>query len=239
MASLTCFNRYFIPHWSMVVLAVLISALFIYLGTWQLQRAEEKRVMLAAFQHLTKQPPLVWQVSMKPKQYQRILVKGHYLSQNFLLDNQHYDHQFGYNILTPFMLNDGKVLLIDRGWVKGDLNRHNLPTISFPQGSLQLIGQVYYPSSKNWVLGQVLEEKNPNLIITEQIDVLQISQFLHKSIVPFIIRLDKLAENGYLREWKVVAMSPARHKAYALQWFAMAFAIWLIFIGLNLKKING
>ncbi|STX28118.1 Uncharacterized conserved protein [Legionella beliardensis] len=238
MASLTCFNRSFTPNWLLALVVILISALFIYLGMWQLRRAEEKNLMLAAFQKQATQPPLTWQPGIKLKQYQRITVKGHYLTQNFLLDNQHHQHQFGYNLLTPLVLADGKVILIDRGWLPGDLNRRNLPTVSFPEGELQLAGQVYYPSSKNWVLGQNLEVKSANLALVEQIDVSQISQFLHKFVYPFIIRLDKLEEGGYVREWAIVSMPPARHKAYALQWFTMALVIWLIFIGLSVKKTN-
>ncbi|STX50601.1 Uncharacterized conserved protein [Legionella busanensis] len=238
MASLTCFHRRFTFNWLMIMGVIFSSSFFIYLGIWQLNRAHEKKSMLITEKYLSEKSPIKWQVNSNPKQYQQIIVQGQYLPQNFLLDNQHYEHQFGYNVLTPLLLSDGKVILIDRGWIKGDLDRRKLPTITFLNKSLQLLGQVYYPSSKNWVLGQILEEKTPNLAVIEQIDPVKISQFLHKSVYPFIIRLHKLEKNGYIREWAVISMPPARHKAYALQWFAMALAIWVIFIGLNLKKTN-
>ncbi|MGQ3888085.1 SURF1 family protein [Legionella sp. CNM-1927-20] len=238
MASLTCFHRRFTFNWLMTLGVVLLSSFFIYLGLWQLKRAEEKKTMLMAEKHLSAEAPIRWQTNIKPKQYQQIIVQGQYLDQTLLLDNQHHQHQFGYDVLTPLLLSDGKIVLIDRGWIKGDLDRHKLPTITFPHKSLQLLGQVYYPSPKNWVLGQTLEEKRPNLAVIEQIDPAAISQLLHKSVYPFIIRLNKLAEDGYIRDWAIISMPPTRHKAYALQWFAMALVIWLIFIGLNLKKTN-
>ncbi|WP_019216188.1 SURF1 family cytochrome oxidase biogenesis protein [Legionella tunisiensis] len=61
---------------------------------------------------------------------------------------------------------------------------------------------------------------------------------MHKSVYPFIIRLDKSEADSYVREWAVVAMPPERHYAYALQWFAIAFVILILFIALNLKKTN-
>lgn len=74
------------------------------------------------------------------------------------------------------------------------------------------------------------------MAVVELLDVHLISQFLHKSVYPFIIRLNNHADNGYLREWPVVAMAPERHYGYALQWFAIALVILILFIALNLKK---
>ncbi|WP_131781054.1 SURF1 family protein [Legionella gresilensis] len=238
MASLTCFYRRFTFNWLWIIGVIFLSSFFIYLGIWQLNRADEKKNMLIREEYLSAKAPIKWQTNIKPQQYQQITVQGQYLPQTFLLDNQHHEHQFGYNVLTPLLLSDGKVILIDRGWIKGDLDRRKLPTITSLNKSLQLLGQVYYPSSKNWVLGQILEKKTPNLAVIEQIDSVKISQFLHKSVYPFIIRLNKLEKDGYIREWAIISMPPGRHKAYALQWFAMALVIWLIFIGLSLKKTN-
>ena len=61
-------------------------------------------------------------------------------------------------------------------------------------------------------------------------------QFLHKFVYPFIIRLDQQQPHGFLRDWPVVSMPPARHYGYAVQWFSMALVVFLIFISLNLKK---
>ena len=63
-----------------------------------------------------------------------------------------------------------------------------------------------------------------------------IRQFLLKSVYPFIIRLSPQAEYGFVRDWPVVAMSVERHFGYALQWFAIALVIIILFIVLNVKK---
>lgn len=84
--------------------------------------------------------------------------------------------------------------------------------------------------------GAGLRREKNNVTIIERIDTKLIGQFLHKSVYPFIIRLDKANAQGYVREWSIVAMPAERHYAYALQWFAMAFVILILFIALNLKK---
>ncbi len=236
MPSLTCFNARFTPSWGISLLAVLMILLFTRLGFWQLQRADEKTHMLSSHREFAKQTPILWQASSKlPKQYQQIKVQGHFLPKVLLHDNQHYQHQFGYHVISPILLVNGRVVLVDRGWVAGDVSRQILPITNAPVGRVKIVGSVYYPSEKNWVLGQVIEEKRKDLAVIELIDTQLISQVLHKSVYPFIIRLGDHEAGGYIRDWSIVAMPPMRHYAYALQWFAMALVILILFIALNIR----
>ncbi|WP_347252059.1 SURF1 family protein [Legionella sp.] len=238
MVSVTCFNRCFTLNWRIAMLAFLMILFFTRLGFWQLARAEEKKHMLITQASYAKQRPLVWKAEMNiPQQYQQVEIEGNYLPTIFLLDNQHYHHQFGYHVLSPVQLNDDdKVVLVDRGWIAGEVNRQVLPEVIVPTTLMKLTGYAYFPSEKNWVLGQSYEKRTANVTIIERIDTKLIGQFLHKSVYPFIIRLNKEAAQEFVREWPVVAMPPERHYAYALQWFAMALVILILFIALNLKK---
>ncbi len=223
----------------MLFLTLVFFLFFMRLGFWQIQRADEKTEMIAAQKVQEKQDAVVWTPTKNlPLQYERVEVKGKYLPQVFFLDNQHQKHQFGYNVLSPLALSDGSIILIDRGWVPGELTRRVLPNIKSPSGVLELEGSAYFPSKKQWVLGPAFEEKGVNVTIIERIDDQLISKILQKSVSPFIIRLDKQDSNGFVREWETVSMPPQRHLAYALQWFLMALVVLIIFVALNLKKKN-
>ncbi len=235
MFSLTGFTFRFTPGWRMSLLAFLAILLLTRLGFWQLQRAAEKKHMLSDHREFAKQAPMLWQAGSKlPAQYQPVTVQGHFLPKVLLLDNQHYQHQFGYHVISPFLLANRQVILVDRGWLAGDVTRQTLPEMDLPKGFIHLVGSVYYPSEKNWLLGQLIEKERADLVVVELIDTQLIGQFLHKSVYPFIIRLGKQEANGYVREWAIVAMPPQRHYAYALQWFAMALVILILFIALNI-----
>lgn len=223
----------------MVVLTVLFIALFMRLGFWQIQRANQKKQMLVAEQSLAKQEPIRWTGGEAlPIQYQRIRIKGYYLPEVFLLDNQHQQHQFGYDILSPVVLGDGAIIMVDRGWVLGDNSRRLFPKVDTPEQLIEIQGKVYFPNKNQWVLGENLEKKSAKLTIVEILDTKIFSQILQKKVYPFIIRLDKQQSHGFIREWPTVSMPPDRHLAYALQWFAMALVIFIIFVALNLKKKN-
>lgn len=236
MISLPRFQYRFTPKWLMCLITSLAIILLTSLGCWQLRRAQEKTDMLSRQQDQAQQHTSEW--VDKPGQYQRIAVKGTYLSQNYLLDNQYHEHQIGYNVLSPLLIDKQRVVIIDRGWVPANNNRQQLPQIESPSAEQTLSGQAYYPSDKTWVLGETVERQTGNITLVESPDIKIISQLLHKPVYPFIIRLDKSEANGYVREWQVVSMPPERHKAYAVQWFAMALLALVLFIILNLKKID-
>jgi len=237
MQSLTGFKVSFTPQWRMALLALLLIVLFMQLGFWQIQRAHEKKHMLNEHYVLSKQLPRSWSPTNKPpQQYEPLIIEGHFLPHVFLLDNQHQQHQFGYDVISPLVLANGGVILVDRGWIGGDVTRQRFPSVSKPMGQMKIKGTAYYPSAKNWLLGESLEKKKTQMAIIELVDVTLISQFLHKSVYPFIIRLSSEESHGYVRNWSIVAMPPERHYAYALQWFVMALAILILFVVLNIKK---
>ncbi len=237
MPSLPFFNRRFTPSWQMTLLALCFILLFLRLGFWQIQRAHEKEKMLANYAARLHQMPVHWGPDKPfPEQYQNISVSGHYLPDVFLLDNQHYQHQFGYHVLSPLLLDNGEVIMFDRGWIRGDPTRQQFPDLQTLQTTMHLKGSAYYPTVTGWALGPMLEKKGKHLTIVEQIDTKKLSQILQKRVYPFIIRLDKAQAHGFVRDWAVVSMPPERHLAYALQWFSMALVILIIFIALNLKK---
>lgn len=237
MPSLTCFKWRFTPQWPMIFLALASIALFVRLGFWQIHRADEKKSMLAAQASLGRQMPKVWHAEQPlPLQYQRIQITGHYLPDVFFLDNQHHEHAFGYDVLSPMQLDNGHIIMIDRGWVKGENTRRIYPAVKTPIDSMVVQGSAYFPSNNQWVLGADLEKIASNVTVIERVDVNLLSQILQKKVYPFIIRLDKEDAYGFVREWAIVSMPPERHVAYAIQWFAIALVILILFISLNLKK---
>lgn len=238
MPSLTRFHIRFTPSVAMILITLIAVIFFARLGVWQLSRAHEKQVMQEKHAMFAKQSVKEWVPNEPlPLQYQQVRINGIFLPSIFLLDNQSRQHQFGYDILSPFLLQNGKVILIDRGFVVADVQRLIMPQIDIPYGSQSIQGSAYYPSEKHWLLGTAVEKKQANLMIVELIDTKEISKVLHKSVYPFIIRLDSKEKHGFTRDWPIVSMSPSRHYGYAMQWFAIAVVIFIIFIALNVKKL--
>lgn len=234
-SSLMHFKYHFTLKWPLLLFTLIAGLLFAWLGVWQLERAAEKKQLLRTAAKEAKQIAVIWRAdSENPKPYQSIVVECDALPQFVLLDNQHYQHQFGYQVLTPCKLSEGQWVFIDRGFIAGDVSRQSWPQLTLPSGRVRLQGQVYYPTKTPWTLGPAFE-RHGQVVLIEQLDTQLLGQILHKSVYPFIIRLDKNEANGYVRAWPIVSMSPERHQAYALQWFLLAL-VALIIIVWNLKK---
>ena len=172
MVSLTRFQCNFIANWRFGVLTALVCLFFVQLGLWQLKRAHEKEEMLVAEHRLLLQAPIDWPTNdiKAPLQFQRLHVQGTFLKVTLLLDNQHYQHQLGYNVLSPLLLTNGKVALIDRGWVPGKFSREELPSVAIPTEALDVVGSAYYPSTKSWSLGSFFDRKQANTAVIELFD---------------------------------------------------------------------
>lgn len=238
MLSVTLFRYRFTTNWLMFLLALAGFTFFLKLGFWQLQRAAEKQTLLNTYHNRQKSAATNWESEdILPKNYSRINVSGFFYPQQLFLDNQHYQHQFGYNALSALALSNGYLVIIDRGWIAGDPSRVRFPKVTAPTQKVKLSGTVYWPT-KQWILGPIIEKKSNTLYLLERFDNNILSQVLQKKVYPFIIRLDAESPYGFRRHWEVVSMPPQRHKAYALQWFVMASLVIILFIALNLKKKN-
>jgi cytochrome oxidase assembly protein ShyY1 len=111
---------------------LILCAVFVRLGVWQWQRwrtsaAEWERFARGA----DALQPLGARTLEEVALYQRVSVAGRLDgAHQFLLDNRSYRGQAGYEVLTPLTRADGRVLLIDRGWVAFTGSRAHLPDVS-------------------------------------------------------------------------------------------------------------
>ena len=150
-----------------------------------------------------------------------------------------YQHQIGYEVIEPVVLSPHEpLLLVSRGWVKASQDRQKLPSIESPHGYIILHGNTYFPSQSLFLLGYNWDKNAkqawPKRI--EKIDFSTIEKWLGKPVYPFILRLSANEPYGFVRDWPIVSMPPERHTAYAVQWFAMAITVCIIFLVLSVKK---
>lgn len=219
----------FSPSLHITLLALFATILFLTLGAWQLQRADEKKIREEQANQAEHQLPQA--LSTTPKAYQRVQIKGQYLDKTLLFDNQHEQHQLGYQVLTPFLLENNTIVIINRGWIPKDTHPIKEP----PATRVTVVGQVYYPSSKQWALGDELDVKSTNLAIVQTLNQKLFNRFLQKSVYPFIIRLDAKEPHGFVRHWIINNMPWQRHIAYAIQWFVFGIIVIILYLVRNIR----
>ncbi len=221
------------------VLVLTLLPLLMSLGFWQLARATTKEQALAAFDLQRSAPPLplaaVDLSDASPLTGRRVELRGHYLPANaFFLDNRVFRGHVGYELLMPFADASGRIALVNRGWLQAPPTRDKLPPIATPDEALVLQGRLYFPGTA----------KRPALYATagwpsvvQAIDVEALAAQAGVQAFPYLVLLDPGQPGVTEADWPHVNMSPARHRAYAVQWFLLAAGLLVVFAvgGTNLR----
>jgi len=241
---LHCFGWAFTPKLLPTLGFIVLLPLLLKLGFWQLDRAEFKQHIQAQYQSSSQAAPLpLSQLNTKNIEaldYSPISLTGHYdNAHQFLLDNRVRHRRVGYDVLTPFIPSQGnKIILVNRGWIPSTGDRKQLPRIKQVNGTQHIKGLIKLPMKKFFTLSQhTISQTWPRL--TQNLNLKKISASYQRPLYPFIVLLSPEAPHGYIREWKPTAMPPKKHWGYAVQWFALAGTLVIMYLALNLKKQRG
>ena len=216
---------------------VALTAIFLSLGFWQLERAELRRAQDELKQERAQLSPVY--ITSFPEESlgglagRRVRLRGHYLPGQFLLDNQIHNKRPGYYVLSPFELSTyQQVVLVNRGWVPAKTDRSRLPSVPVPaETEIQLEGRVYLPQSNPFTDSDHLLEGHGWPQVIQDIDYSRLAERLSElALVPATVRLGEDQPHGYTRAWPGPPMSAEKHTAYAVQWFAMAGAVVVLFL---------
>ena len=222
--------------WSTVV-AVVVIAVMVQLGNWQLSRAREKESRQEKLDALSHQPAVSLPsepIKLEDFQYRKTEVHGTYLPKyTVYLDNKIYRGAAGYHIITPLRIGTSPMyVLINRGWVAAERDRSKLPDVPVPSGSVTVSGlattatQKTLELSKEMVSGQVWEN----------LDLERFRDITGLQLQPVMILQQNDVNDGLVREWARPDLGIGKNLGYAFQWFAMASAVLIIYLVLSVKR---
>jgi len=234
-------SRVFAPRLVTTVVTLGVLAILILLGRWQLHRAEEKRVLYSEFARGAEATLEVTAATPHLSRYQHVKVTGHYdRSRQLLIDNMsNTAGQAGYFVVTPFGLKNGGWVLVNRGWVPMGASRRILPAIDVPGDERSLRGRADDLPRPGIQLGQRVALADPYPIVASFPTLAEVSALyrdLRLAPAAEVLLLDPDQPGGYLRQWAAPGFPPMRHLAYAVQWFALALALVVIYGVTNIRR---
>ncbi len=224
----------FAPRPAPTVLAAGAIVLFVSLGNWQLGRAEEKQALTA--QLASSAPPVDWrQLPSDAPRYQRVRIGGRYDPEHqFLLDNMSHESVAGVEVLTPFLLDDGTAVIVNRGWLPYGATRQDLPETGVDGEPRTVVGRLdELPRPGIWLKAPPANGW-PRLV---QYPVMtELAAALGRTLAPRQVLLDPAVPDGYVRAWTVTGTAADRNLGYAVQWFAFATVAGAIWFFLSFRK---
>ncbi|MEM1144483.1 MAG: SURF1 family protein [Pseudomonadota bacterium] len=221
-------------------LTVLLLPALVWLGFWQLERADEKAQLAERFTQQSLIEPVALSslrgLTGDDLRFRRVQLAGHFDSDVMLyLDNQVRNGRYGHDIYNLFYdRSSGFAALVNRGWIAGDPARQNLPEASIPQGELILSATVYVPPGDPYLLREddLSSLAWPALVQSANTEALRdkIAELTGAAVFAAELRVEETSPYGFRADWPVVNVSPQKHQGYAVQWFTMAFALTLLFV---------
>lgn len=225
----------FNPGIRITIFFVFFALLFFSLGLWQIERGQAKTNILNDFEkNLQEEPSYLNQESQK---WDRVYVEGEWASSNqILIDNVINRGVAGYKVLTPLRMSEtNQLILVDRGWIKQNRFRDQLPDIKLIEAN-EIVSGILETPELGLVLSEDLVSKEwPKISQTKNLDV--ISNEFDEYVFPMILLADPTLKNS-LEYIKITPtnMTPIKHYGYSGQWFLMFLVLCFMYVWYGYKR---
>ena len=235
-------SRMFSPRLFTTLLTLALMVLLVSLGRWQLRRADEKQALFDSFAAGTDVTRKIDGATPLLPRYQHIEADGHYdQARQVLIDNMMNGEQVGYFVITPFALAGGSWVLVNRGWVPLGASRADRPAIPVAADARRIRGRADHMPSPGIKMGTPAALAPPYPVVAAFPTRADLGRLLGESSwtpATDLVLLDPREPDGYVRNWTAPGFPPIRHIAYAVQWFALALTLFIIYIVTNLRRVG-
>jgi len=225
---------------------MLVFPLLLALGFWQMERAAAKQALVEqrAAGELIAPLQLDRRIELGEEDRYRLAgVRGRYVAeQQWLLDNRVYRGQPGYHVFTPFRVDGDErpSLLINRGWVATGASRDFLPALPVPERLVTLSGRLDSPASVGLVMGEVPLDSIADKVVVQSLDIAALAAARGMDLLRYALVIDDGQPGGLQYDWSPIPeMGPEKHLGYAVQWFGLAMALLIIYVGVNTRRDGG
>ena len=208
------------------------------LGRWQLDRAAQKEQLFASIEAqslrtVLEPADLLDVTNFEPLIHRTVRLRGHWLSaKTIFLDNRQMNAKPGLYVMTPLLLEGGRAVLVQRGWVaRNFVDRTQVPDVPTPIEPVELVGRIAPPPSKLYELGDA--GSGP---IRQNLDLPQFGLETGLGLLPVTVRQTGDASDGLSRDWPVANTGVDKHYGYAFQWFGLSALIAILYVWFQIVR---
>jgi surfeit locus 1 family protein len=227
----------FRPLPGVTIATVLLTAFLVWLGLWQMERLSWKNNLIATVAgHMAAAPVTLDQalkMSADDVQYRKVLLSGHF-------DNAKESYVFTtgaggeavYHVLTPFITDDGRTLIVDRGSVpESKLSPQSRQSI---EGQTQVTGVWRVPDPPGAFTPKADAQKH----VWYAKDLAGIAAADGVTLAaPAVIEADNTPNPGNLPlGGQTVVDFPNNHLQYAITWFGLAAGLIGVYLAYHVSK---
>ena len=229
------------------------------LGSWQVKRLHWKESIIAELADANAHSPLTQlpkdAAELSDLQFRKVQLKGTWLGGiEFHVTPRYYRNQFGYAIFTPLKLNDGRIVIVNRGWVPGAKKEAGTRPDTQVHGYTTLIGLIrtdrdrsYFtppnqPSKNLWFgrdTADMAADAGLKNVVPITVDLVDVNA---PSSMPTTLTPATALNNSDTVPQKLPIPSDGTirlrndHLSYIITWYGIALGILVIFAVYHRKK---
>lgn len=207
----------------LIPIGIVVAVILLGLGKWQMDRLAWKTAMLADIEAHIAQAPVAVPANPGPvaDRYLPVTASGTITTDELHILASARGQGAGYRIVTAFETDDGRRLMLDRGFVAIEAK-----TDTRPEHRATVIANLHWPDERNGSTPENDVAKNDWF----SRDMDQMAQALNAEPILLVLRSSDETEPR-VTPWPVDTSGiPNNHLEYAVTWFSFA-AIWIIGIG--------
>lgn len=231
----------------MAVAAVLLFCAFLWLGTWQVQRRAWKLDLIARVEHrvhapaVPPPPPWAWsQVTAANSEYRHVQATGAFLNDSETLVQALTDLGAGFWVLTPLRLEDGTVVLVNRGFVPPERRDRAAHGAAEATTAATVTGLLRITEPKGWILRR--NDPTKSLWYSRDVQAIAAARGLGSvRVAPYFIDQEAASASGGgagggpdsapVGGLTVIAFRNT-HLTYAITWYGLALLVvigtWIV-----------
>jgi surfeit locus 1 family protein len=144
----------FRPLFWLTIVTVPALATLLVLGTWQLQRMQWKNNLINSFEARSTadpiSPPAAKALTLEVE-FHRLKLVGQFLHEKEIyLTGRTYEGNAGFHVVTPFVMIDGRIILVNRGWVSESYRNRSTRKFSLVDGEVVVDAILRLPNEKGY-----------------------------------------------------------------------------------------
>lgn len=217
---------------------VAVVALCIAAGNWQRGRMTQKEALGERLAAALAAPVVALPAGVddwSAWRFRQVELAGRYdEARQILIDNKVHAARAGYHVVTPLLLSDGRVVLVNRGFATGGATRSELPESRPPAGEVRVTGRINLPALDYVELAQA----PPQGVVWQNLDPSRFSAATGLDVLPIVVEATT-GDDRLVRDWPRPDAGTEKHRIYMVQWYAfaaLAFGLWAWFTLIRRKR---
>ena len=207
------------------------------LGTWQVQRLEWKNDLIASFEQRSSAPPIEFPLADEVTaelEFRRLRLVGRFdHSRETFMTGRTYEGNAGFHIVTPFTLRDGRIVLVNRGWVSETYRDPEKRPFTLVEGEVTLDAILRFPGKKGYFVPENEAENGFwfTLVPAQIVAHLGLSSQAVTSVYAATIRTGDVVKLPIAARTKLNLRNS--HLSYAVTWYGIALALIGVYLAFH------